>query len=167
MKVLGEKLEEALSARLVGRRDAVICGVGNDLRGEDGIGLIIAKWLEGSVPDDVSVLDCGEVPENFIGQVAAHKPTHVIIIDAARVGRPAGTIVLVEPEDIYPNTLSAHRLPLSFFASVVSRRIGGSVDVFTLGIQIERADFGDDLSEEVMTAARRLCDALVTVLSET
>jgi len=167
VKIVGEDLEEVVSRRLRGHGNVVVCGVGNDLRADDGVGLLVAECLEGSVPGDVSVIRCGEVPENFIGEIVSRNPTHLIIIDAAHVSQPPGTIVIVEADDISPDTLSTHRLPLSFFASVVSQMRGGDVDVFTLAVQIRSTGFGEEMSPEVVRAANALCKALRRALGRT
>lgn len=163
MEILrGSSLSNRIEERLSGHSNVVVCGVGNDLRGDDGVGLYFLKrLLEAGLRPGFTPLACGEVPENYLSEIVGTEPSHVIIIDGANVGQPAGTIVLVESDEIYGETISTHRLPLSFFARMLSSKAGRSLDVFVIGIQIASSGFGESLSPPV----RRAADSLVELFS--
>lgn len=44
----------------------VILGIGNPMRGNNAVGVEIVKLLEGKVLENVKLLECPPVPENFI-----------------------------------------------------------------------------------------------------
>jgi hypothetical protein len=70
---------EILHNRLVGRVARV--GVGNPIRGDDGAGPHVIARLEGR--RSALLIDAGEVPENYVGKIAAWRPDVVCVIDAA------------------------------------------------------------------------------------
>ena len=71
----------------------MLLGIGNELNGDDGIGSYIAKrfnkrnWLS---------VDCSTVPENYISVVKRTKPEFLVIVDAAYMNLPPGTIRRLE-----------------------------------------------------------------------
>ena len=74
-----------------------MAGFGNVLRGDDGFGVRVVEALAaGSVPRDVRLLDVGIggiqlVQELMLGTDA------LVIVDAVDVGRPPGTVVVLDP----------------------------------------------------------------------
>jgi len=62
-----------------------VLGIGNPLRGDDAVGLRIIQNLMGKVPDDVLLLECEMVPENYLSKIEQFKPTHVLMVDAAQL----------------------------------------------------------------------------------
>ncbi len=163
----GPDLKESISRRLSGAVSVVICAVGNDFRGDDGAGILAGQLISKSdlLPKD-RVLICGEVPENYLSEIVSSKPSHVVLLDAASVGKRPGSIVLVERDELYGGAISTHRLPLSFLAGMISAQSGRDVDVFILGIQVGRCDFASKVSIDVRNAAKALAQALVGALTE-
>ncbi len=156
-------LVAAVSRRLADATRVVVCGVGNELRGDDGVGLYVAQRLLAlEMPSFVAVIPCGEVPENYLSEVVSHDPSHVILVDAAQAGLNPGTLVQAEEDDIWGHAVSTHRLPLSLFCRIVSRQKGARVDTFLLGVQIQSCGFGEPLSPMVREGA----DSLVAGLAQ-
>jgi hydrogenase maturation protease HycI len=162
----GPDLKEAISRRLAGADTVVICAVGNDFRGDDGVGILAGNMIsESNLLHEEQVLICGELPENYLSEIVSLKPSHVVLLDAASVGREPGTIVIIEHDELYGGAISTHRLPLSFLARMISAQSGREVDVFILAIQVGRCDFAGDVSPPVARAAEALAGALVGALS--
>jgi len=65
----------------------ILLGIGNELRGDDGIGPYVADNL---FDDDWLVLNCGTAPGNFTQVVKRHKPELVVMVDAAEMGLQPG-----------------------------------------------------------------------------
>ena len=84
----------------------LVAGVGNVLRSDDGFGVEVARRLAGEpLPAGVRVVETG------IGGVALVQELQdgwdaLVVVDAIDRGRPAGTVLLVEPEVIDVDTLS-------------------------------------------------------------
>jgi len=64
---------------------------------------------------DVTVLDGGTVPENFTGLIKRENPTHIILLDAADMGKPPGYIKIIKKDEISQYNISTHAMPLFIF----------------------------------------------------
>ena len=162
-------IDEYLKNRLAKADKIVICCIGNEMRGDDGVGPYIAKQLmKGLAPEKqnkITVLNCGEVPESFTSKIIEKKPTHIILVDAATIGESPGTVGIVEPEDLTGLAVSTHSLPLNVFTEYLREQLGGNIDIFGIGIQPKKVDFDEKLSPEVKMAADRLAQILIDVLN--
>src|ERR1035438_8113865 len=86
-----------------------LLGVGNVLRGDEGVGIHTLRTLESSpVPEGVRLLDGGTAGINLLDDIQSVRV--VVMIDATRDGRPAGSVALHRPETVgaRPHRLSAH-----------------------------------------------------------
>ena len=138
---------EQLRDRLSGKR-VVILGVGNPLRGDDGAGPALIERLLGKV--DATLIDAGDVPENYLGPVEAARPQVVLIVDAALFGANPGDIALVEIEELAGSNISTHNSSLALVARVIGSMTGA--EVLLLAIQPETISFGAPLSPSVIKA---------------
>ena len=126
--------------------------LGNELRGDDGVGPAVARWLaprmSGSV--DVSVVSD---PIELIGRW--DDIGLAVVADAMRSGRPPGTVRVMDPDDDVAagsGTLTTHTLGL-MAALRLSRALGHAPDrVVVVGIEGRRFGPGADLSSEVAAA---------------
>lgn len=145
---------EALRDRLEGKR-VVVLGVGNPMRGDDGIGPCLADRLQGNV--SATVVNAGDVPENYLGPVAASRPEVVVIVDAAELGAAPGEIAIVEVNELAGRAaLSTHNASLRLFIKVLQSEI--QTDVFLLGVQPASMAFGAPMSQVVVAALHLLED---------
>ena len=156
------KLEEALR----GRKQTAILGIGNELGGDDSLGLLAAKAINKSLTNlpQVRVLLAGTAPENFTGTLRRLSPSHVILIDAAEMGEKAGTIKLIEPGSIGKQTPSTHSIPLYVLVEYIEKEIGS--EVIILGIQPKDTTSGTPVSREARRSANRLALMLRQVLRD-
>jgi hydrogenase 3 maturation protease len=134
---------ESLANRLKGK--VVILGVGNPLRGDDGAGPYLIERLRGCV--DATLLDCEDVPENFLGQIAENQPSSVLLIDAIDFGMPPGATALLEGDELEGVSLSTHHSSLQLFIKCLKAETESNVLV--IGIQPKSTRFGDGISSEV------------------
>lgn len=100
----------------------VVVGVGNRLRGDDGIGLAVAASLDGRVPDGVDVVPCEQEPSRLIE--AWRGAETAVVIDAVRSG--------AEPGTLHRFDASEHAIPGRLFRS-------SSTHAFGVGEAIELA----------------------------
>jgi hydrogenase maturation protease len=76
----------------------LIIGLGNPLRGDDGVGVHVAQMLaETPLPDGVEVVDGGTQGLGIVNLLEGRR--RVILIDAADVGRAAGEFVRFELDE--------------------------------------------------------------------
>jgi hydrogenase 3 maturation protease len=135
----------------------LLLGVGNTLSHDDGVGPRVARALRG----DASwvAVDVGAALENACGIVVRERPTLLVIVDAARMGLPAGSIRRLPVEARQTMLASTHGLPIAF----VWERLTSAVSVGrSLLIGVEPADlsFGEGLSPTVAEAAETLVSRL-------
>jgi len=132
----------------------VVLGIGNILKGDDGIGIYIvekvnkylkeAKFTEAK--SEVIVIDCGTTPENYTSVIRKHNPDTLILVDAADMGLSPGLYRIIPPERIEVMHFSTHIMPLSVFISYVSEFCG---EVVLIGIQPDKMEVGTVLSSKV------------------
>lgn len=141
----------------------VIC-IGNDMRGDDGIGPYVAGEIEDLTKDDgdLIVVNTGTVPENYTGLIRKVQPSHIIFIDAVEMKMEPGDIKLVQKDEIANYSISTHAMPLSFMIKYIETFTKTSM--LLIGIQPNNMDLSNDLSDEVKIGAEELIKILRLVL---
>ena len=145
-------------------RRVVLVGIGNPMRGDDGVGVKIIERLEEMGLTGVMLLNTETVPEAFTGKVESYEPTHVLLLDAANFGGRPGETRLIDSTHIGGQAISTHSLPLSIFISYIEKSLG--ITVLLLGIQPKTVTFGDEMTTELAEASKRIAETLNRVLSE-
>lgn len=138
----------------------VIVGIGNTLKGDDGVGPLICQQLQLSKVC-AEIIDAGTVPENYIQRIIKKTPQNLLIVDAIDFHAAPGTIEIFRPEQLNSSVFSTHTLSPRLFAEMVSRGI--EVDVYFVGIQPAHTRLGDPLSPQVCQAAQQLVQTLIDV----
>ncbi|MBS7287378.1 MAG: hydrogenase 3 maturation endopeptidase HyCI [Candidatus Freyarchaeota archaeon] len=158
--MITDKLKEMLRGAV---RVAVV-GVGSRIRGDDALGLEVARRLSGVNLERVLVVEAETTPENFTGVIRRFNPSHVVVVDAAHFGgSPGDVVVTAEASSLGGVTFSVHHTPLSVFAKFVKSSIGASV-VF-VGVQPKNMT-GEGMSPEVEEAVEAVTNILREVLLE-
>lgn len=145
-------LKEILKTRVA------VLGVGSDLRGDDGVGPYLSQKLSLLNNDSFLSINGNLVPENFTQDLRKFQPKNVIIIDAAFMEKIAGEIEIITINGVTGVSFSSHSMPLSVLGKYLSKEIGSNV--FILGIQAERIDFGSDISKKVKEAADNIYEII-------
>lgn len=154
--------------RRAGQRVAIV-GIGNDLNGDDAAGVLVARALKGQADqkrlandqgaiDRLLIIDAGPAPESFTGTLRRFQPDLVILVDAAELGEPAGTIRLFDWQAAQGMSGSTHTLPPSMLAKFLIKDTG--CEVLLIGIQPAQLDFDEGLSPQVLLAVDQLIQAL-------
>lgn len=137
-------------------------GIGNELRSDDAAGILVARALTDSRftrdLETVLIMDSGHAPENGTSQLRRFAPRLVLLIDAADMGEPPGTVHLIEMEEIDGMSASTHSLPLSMLSKYLALEL--SCDVMLLGIQPASTGVGEGVSREVQQAVKEIVNAL-------
>jgi len=141
-----------------------VLGVGNELLGDDGAGILVARGLSQifAWSPEVLILEAGLAPENCTGQVRRFRPDWILLVDAANWGGKAGEILWADGQDPTGWSGSTHTLPLSMVAAFLSAELGCMVKI--AGIQPACLDFGAPVSKEVEHAVEVLVEALAKEL---
>ncbi len=118
----------------------LVLTVGNELMGDDAAGPLLAKLLEKNPLSDWEVIDGGTTPENCLHRIREMRPDLVLVVDAADMNLPPGSIRLIPPEAIGEHLLmTTHNLPLTYLIRALREFVP---QVYLLGIQPRDVLFG-------------------------
>lgn len=117
------------------------------MRGDDGLGSILAQKLSIIEKKNITVFDGKSVPENFTGVIKRETPSHIIILDAVEMNKEPGHIRFVMKEEIANYSVSTHAMPLSFLVKYLESTT--SAEIMLLGIQPENMDLICELSPNI------------------
>ena len=144
---------------LKGKKVAVI-GVGNRMRGDDGVGSVIAERLQGLARGNLLVIDAETVPENYLGILLDSKPEVVLFIDAVDFGGEAGEWALVPLSVLGDKVPTTHTVSLKLLGQILE---SNGIECLLLAIQPKQIGFGAPMSEEVASTAERIVQVLAQV----
>lgn len=133
----------------------VILGIGNTLKGDDGVGPYIISKIK-----NIEAIDAGTVPENYIQKIIDSRPDEIIIIDAIDFGGKPGEVKWFSDIDSQNISISTHNLPPRLFIDFIKQQTGAEIKI--IAIQPKALRFNTPLSEEVKESADRLIDELCT-----
>jgi hydrogenase 3 maturation protease len=157
-----------LKDRFMDARKLAVLGAGSTLRGDDAAGMRVVEELQADfdLKQYPQLLFCpGETaPENYSGKIRQFCPTHFLVIDAADLSAPPGSIVEIRPEDVGGPTFCSHMLPLRVMIRYLAQETG--TDVTLLGIQYKSIEFDTGMTDEVQAAVNELSAILKRVIRE-
>jgi hydrogenase 3 maturation protease len=134
----------------------VILGIGNILRGDDGLGPALIARLQGEVK--AVCLDTGTAPENYLGKIAKEKPDTVLIVDALYLGKRPGEYQILKKDDILSSGLTTHDISPQMLIEYLQKKT--RADIYLLGMQPKNVSFGQNLSDEVKASLDQLADMI-------
>lgn len=137
-----------------------IVGIGNEMRGDDAAGMLIARDLDLRIgnKENLLVIEGGHAPENATGELRKFSPDLVLLIDAADMGEKVGSIALIPMEQIDGISASTHSLPLSMLARYLTLELNCAVAL--LGIQPGSVEMGAAVSDEVNQAVGDIAEEM-------
>ncbi len=160
--------EKTVAAAVSAATRIAVCAIGNDLRGDDGAGLLCLRKIQSNSPGKIPgrsgegrpvvFIEGGETPENETGRMRKFQPDLVLLIDAARADRRPGEIFLIEKEMISDEEVSTHRISLSILFRYLEESLGARV-VF-IGIEPLSTAINAPVSDQVRTSVSLLADYL-------
>jgi hydrogenase 3 maturation protease len=141
-----------------------VVGIGQELRGDDGAGMVVANSLTQHFEDHpcVLIVNGGCAPENHTGSLRCFRPDFVLLIDAAALEGAPGTVYWLDPQQTTGLSASTHTMPLHLLATYLQMQLGCTVVL--IGIQPEQTALGAGLSPTVSTAIDEVIDVLVETL---
>lgn len=128
----------------------ILMGIGNTLRGDDGIGSIIAQDFKDR---DWLSIDCGVVPENFTSTIKKNRPDLVVLIDAVEMDLKSGEFRIISADRISALHLTTHSMPLSFLMSYLKEY---TQELIFIGIQPKIIDYSNSLSSKVLRCSEEI-----------
>jgi hydrogenase maturation protease len=136
--------------------------MGSDARQDDGVGLEVVRTLAGqTLPPNIRLLEGGTNGFALLGHLDGVQ--RLVLVDAMSMGRPAGTVVTVRPEQVRSlaskETLSGHGVDLLQILDLAAA-LGLCPEVHIVGVQPEQVGLGFGLSPAVQEALPRVIEAV-------
>jgi hydrogenase maturation protease HycI len=135
-----------------------VMGIGHELRGDDAAGLLVARALQPSANDNFLVVEAGHAPENYTAPVRRFAPQLVLLVDAAELQAPPGTIRWLEWPETTGLSASTHTMPLYLLARYLAME--GKCVVGLIGIQPADTGLNMPVSAEVEAAVTAVVEEL-------
>lgn len=133
--------------------NTVIMGVGNPLRGDDGIGAFVAQEL---IKKGLKrVFNCCEVPENYLSKVCSLNPDVVLIVDAVNIREAPGTIKLLKAEDV-SGGITTHNAGLDILQEFIKNSCNS--EVYVVAVQPGRLQ--GNMSDRVKEAGEKIINII-------
>lgn len=123
-------------------------GVGNVLKRDDGVGVVICREIKEQ--PGILTLAVEVSIENYIGKINSLKPEEIVILDCMDLGAKPGTYSLVALEQVEDLTFNTHNISLGRLADFFN------YPTYVLGIQPLTVEFGDELSLPVQQSAEEI-----------
>ncbi len=127
----------------------LIIGIGNPLRGDDGVGWNVAGELSREQRDDIQVLATHQLTPEL--SELASRAERVLFIDAARSGDP-GTLNCCPVRPAAPGARHSHALSPETLLGMTERLYGRCPAAYLLTIAGDSFDIGKPLSAAVSAA---------------
>jgi hydrogenase 3 maturation protease len=156
--------EESLRMRLKSVKRLLVLGIGNELEGDDGAGIVLARRLkkDWGMSGRLCALEVGLAPENFISAIRGFDPSHILVVDAADMGLSPGSARIVEKSEIAGLAVSTHGLSLSFLIDYLEKELG--VTIIVVGVQPLRVGLPKRISKSVIETLDSLEKMLSNIL---
>lgn len=123
-------------------------GVGNVLKRDDGVGVVISKQI--IERPDIKSLTVEISIENYIGKINSMEPGEIVIVDCMELGSSPGHYRLMALGDVEDITFNTHNISLGKLGDFFH------YPSYVLGIQPRSVEFGDHLSPPVQDSADRI-----------
>jgi len=143
------------------KEDFLVVCLGNELRGDDGIGAYIAKRGIEKFPQNF--INVGISIENYLFKIITSPQNLIILVDLVDFGGKVGTIKLFHPLELKEQGISTHSISLSKIAEILK---SSGKRVLLLGIQGKNINIGEGISPEVEANANRLLKFLFAKLKK-
>ena len=146
-----------------------IVGIGNELRGDDAAGVLVARELSQRMTKKVErapflIIESGPSPESCTGTLRRFAPDRVLLVDAAHMRETPGTVRYFASQDALGLSATTHALPLSVLAQYLAAEMGCRVAL--LGIQPAADSFLAELTLPVKDSVSLIVQFLAGLLSD-
>lgn len=147
---------------------ALVIGIGNPDRGDDGAGPFVARLIKRAAPPGVEAVRCSGDPADLL--VLWQEADKVIAVDACRSGAPPGTIrefdACAEPLPAGLGAVSTHGFGLAAAVELARAMNCLPRSLTVIAIEAESFDPGAPLSLAVEQAGRAAAAAIAEMLKE-
>ena len=165
---MAEAIYAAQPAREPGL-EAVVLGLGNVLRSDEGLGIFALRRLESAyaLPPGVRLVDGGTLGLELLAEIEASE--RVLVLDAVLSGDAPGTVARLVDDEV-PAFIgrhgSAHDTGLNDVLALARWRGNAPTQLVVLGLQPDRLELGWGLSTRIEAGLSALADAAAAQLAE-
>lgn len=149
----------------------IILGVGNTLLSDEGVGIHVLDALAKSdMPrEDIDLIDGGTL--SFTLAVAIEEADNLIVVDAAQLKSPPGTLRLFKGEEMDRFLMgqkksSVHEVGLTDLMAIARLTERWPEKRALVAIQPEKLDWGDAPTAQVQLAIPEACRQIEALLEE-
>jgi len=155
----------SLTERMRGIKLLLIIGVGNELGCDDGAGIELSRRMKREFQGSrrVRIIEAGTTPENLTSIVRRLRPSHILLVDAAKMGLVPGSTRILERSEISGFSFSTHSLPLSLLIDYLEKNSRAVITV--VGIEPLNVGFGKKLSKPVVDGIADLVRILKQIIN--
>ena len=146
----------------------LILGIGNTLLSDEGVGIHVLDHLRqhATSTGDIELLDGGTLSFTLAGAIGAHP--RLVVVDAARVDGPAGTVAVYEgdamDERLRGGLQSVHEVGLSDLMDIARLTDSLPSRRALVGIRPQSMDWGDGPTPAVAAAVPRAARAVLELI---
>ena len=148
-------------------KPVLVLGIGNILLRDEGIGVRVVEALSGvALGDEVEVLDGGTSGADLVDVLADRR--RVIVIDAADIDGPPGTVARLDGDDLLARAgqaMSLHEIGLAE-SLLMARQLGCPPrEVIVFGVRTADTGVGLELSPLMADLVPRLVQLVIRELA--
>lgn len=138
-----------------------ILGIGNKLRGDDGVGIVVAQNMKDrDLPSDVKVYEVGSGGLKVLHRL--EELDKVILVDSVRFGKSPGDYTFFSPDEAksMKGFSGTHGTDVLEVIELSERIDKSPEEILILGIQPKSFSLGDDLSPVLQERLPDILDEL-------
>lgn len=133
--------------------------MGNDLRGDDYVGVYIVRQCSHLKNKNVTFFNAGITPEKILEKVNIDSYEIILISDSCDFGGSPGEIRIFEANNDSIKSLSAHTVPVNVISRIIKEDY--CITIYILCIQAGICNINGEMSTEVQKSA----DAIISDLT--
>ena len=160
-------LDKKLKSITLSNQRMVIIGLGNPIKGDDGIGVYITEKLKENQNNmQVNILTCYNSPANYLGKIATLNPDFIIFIDAVYHSKfEMGDIIIINPNKILEvESFTTHYQSYNVVLDFLNKELNKTLDYLVLGINIENVELGDELSDKIIKSSEIIISSITEMI---
>jgi len=150
-------------------RKVAVIGIGNTLRRDDGIGIIVLEsLLDFYKRKDIDYLNFSSASFDLLYRIKSYGV--VLLIDGINAGLNAGKVLISELKDIEykvnNSVTSTHELNLKDIFEF-SKELGIKTKIYVAGIQVGDTSFGEGLSDALKNKEKNIIKKISAFIDKT
>jgi len=138
-------------------KKVVFVGIGNTLRGDDGIGCYFVEELSKKIKNDkINFINAGLCLENYLSKIVKLNPEIVVFVDAYRGSKVEQSYLLLNKDEIQNLTFSTHNISLVTIIEFLEKDLVDT-QFYVLAIKPQSLKIQERISEET----KKLVDTII------